>query len=67
MLFFYLFIFFNIYSSKNPEKSITGYKKNLSSTTVSNIDNNSLTLKTGVMAEENSALHHRNKLYFKVY
>ncbi len=26
-----------------------------------------MTLKTGVMADKNSALHHRNKLYFKVY
>ncbi len=25
-----------------------------------------MTLKTGVMADENSALHHRNKLYIKI-
>jgi len=34
MLFFF-------YSSKNPEKSITGYNKILSSTSVSNIDHKS--------------------------
>jgi len=26
-----------------------------------------VTLKTGVMADEKSALHHKNKFYFKVY
>ncbi len=26
-----------------------------------------MTLETGVMADENSALHHRNKLHFKIY
>ncbi len=38
-----------------------------------NIDNKSegflkdhVTLKTGVMADENTTLHYRNKLYFKV-
>ncbi len=47
----------------------------LSSTTLFNINNkihfevlkDYVTLKTGVMAAGNSALHHRDELYFKIY
>jgi len=64
----------------NLEKSITGSKKILSNTTVFNTDNDWVSNQYIRMISEgscdtedwsndaeNSALHHRNKLYFKVY
>ncbi len=66
---FYFFLTF--YLSKNPEKCFTEV---LTSTSVCNTDNNNkcflsilewflkdnVTLKTGEIAAENSALHHKN-------
>ncbi len=71
-----LFIFlYTLYSSKNPEKIIPGNKKILSSTTVSKIDNKHIRMISEESCDtedrsngvQNSALHHRNTLYFKVY
>jgi len=69
-----MLFFKTYYSSKNPEKMST-----LSTITVFKIDKKSflsikssilelsrITMKTGVMAAENSALHHRNKLHIKI-
>jgi len=75
-----MLFFLTFYSSMDPEKSITGSKKILSNTTVFNIDNNwvsnhhirmisegSCDTEDCSNDAENSALHHRNKLYFKVF
>ncbi len=63
--------FLTFYSSKNPEKIITGFKKIKAAELIPTLIINQ---HIGVISEEscnneaeNSTLHHRNKLYFKVY
>ncbi len=64
-----MLFFLTFYSSKHQRKKYLCSKKILSSTTVSTfiINQHIKMISEGVMADENSALHHRNKLYFKVY
>ncbi len=74
-IFWYNYFNKRLYLSKNSEKSITGAKKILSSTTVFNIANKSAyyydfwrscDTEDWSNDAENTALYHRNKLQFKV-
>ncbi len=69
-----MLFYLTFYSSKNQRKKYHRFQKNIKQHNSFNTDNiykwllkDHVTLKTGVMADENSVLHHRNKLYFKVY
>ncbi len=65
------------YSSKNPEKICHCFHKNIMQHNCYHAEHqisilewflkDHVTLKTKVMATENSSFHHRNKLHFKIY
>ncbi len=72
----YMLFFLTVYSSKNQRKSFTGSKENIKHQTVSTviINQNIIMISEGSCDTEdwsnddkNSALRHRNKLYFKVH
>ncbi len=56
-----MLFFITFYSSKNLEKSITGYKLFIRDHVTPKTESNHF---IRVMADENSALDHMNKLYF---
>ncbi len=62
------FCYFELFhSSKNPVSKVKKNTNNKSAFLELFLKDHHETLKPGVMADENSALHHRNKLYFIIF